>query len=194
MSAYYRMSEETTRRKIESSERGEESVWHVCSSGIAEIPFGNRPRIRELEYRPPSVRPGTGLWERRGRCRIVSSEIKSWYVAEALQIKGAGTPYMAAGRGSCTARVLNWFYKFIARSPPPPLLLGTLAEPQEKVRSSGFLEKGNSHPARPLSEIGREKFTARSAADIRARGERFDCGYFTWDSSVIWMTIMCWFV
>lgn len=132
----------TTQRKIESSELGDKSPM-ARSSG----PLGNRPRIRE----PSSL---GAIWDRlmrtTGRCRIVSSEIKSWYVAGELQIKGAGTPYMAAGRGSCTARLLNWFYKFIAWSSPRHPR-GTAGR-----GSSGFLEKGNSRPA---IETEREKFT-----------------------------------
>lgn len=102
----------TTRRKIESSERGDKSPM-ACSSGIAFLSTSNTWAVLPCDL-------GTGLWERRGRCRIVSSEIKSWYVAGELQIKGVGTPYTAAGRGSCTALVLNWFYKFIALSPSAP--------------------------------------------------------------------------
>lgn len=146
----------TTRRKIESSERGAKSSM-ACSSGIAKVPHGNRPRIRE----PSSLGSGTGLWERRGRCRIVSSEIKSWYVAEELQIKGAGTPYMAAGRGSCTVRVLNWFYKFIAWSPPRHPR-GTTGK-----GSSGFLEKGNSHPV--------ARYRDRKGKIYGAIGRRYPC-------------------
>lgn len=62
----------TTQRKIESSERGDKSS--MARSSGAEVPLGNRPRIRE------SSSLGT-IWDRltrtAGRCRIVSSEIKS---------------------------------------------------------------------------------------------------------------------
>jgi len=57
------------------------------------------------------------LWERR--CRIVSAEIKSWYVAGELQIKGAGTSYMATRRGSCTAglKLVLQIYRLVPAIP-----------------------------------------------------------------------------
>lgn len=73
---------------------------------------------------------------------------------------------MAVGRGSCTARVLNWFYKFIAWSPPRHPR-GTAGK-----GSSGFLEKGNSRLAARYRDRNGKIYVRRDRPPISVRAEK----------------------
>lgn len=104
------------RRKMKGPERRDKSPECVPLSGLT-------PNTRVVLSAGKALSPfPLFLWERRGRCRIVSAEIKSWYVAGELQIKGAGTSYMATRRGSCTAslKLVLQIYRLVPATPAKP--------------------------------------------------------------------------